>query len=86
MVVKGSVGHMSAFLAQAGSLVVLGDTGDAFGDSLYGAKLFVRGSVKSPGRGLHRRRWREHKAAYASCSMRPGRMPTYRNSGLRFGA
>jgi glutamate synthase domain-containing protein 3 len=49
IVVKGSVGHMSAFMAQAGTLVVLGDTGDALGDSLYEAKLFVRGSVKSLG-------------------------------------
>lgn len=49
IVVKGSVGHMSAFMAQAGSLVVFGDAGDALGDSLYEAKLFVRGSVASCG-------------------------------------
>jgi len=49
IVVKGNVGHMSAFMAQAGSLVVLGDAGDALGDSLYEARLFVRGSVKSLG-------------------------------------
>jgi glutamate synthase domain-containing protein 3 len=49
IVVKGAVGHMSAFMAQAGNLVVLGDTGDALGDSLYEARLFVRGAVKSLG-------------------------------------
>ena len=49
VVVKGNVGHMSAFLAQAGSLVVLGDAGDALGDSLYEARLFVRGRVASLG-------------------------------------
>jgi glutamate synthase domain-containing protein 3 len=49
IVVKGSVGHMSAFMAQAGTLVVLGDAGDALGDSLYEARLFVRGDVKSLG-------------------------------------
>jgi methylamine---glutamate N-methyltransferase subunit B len=49
IVVKGNVGHMSAFMAQAGNLVVLGDAGDALGDSLYEAKLFVRGRVKSLG-------------------------------------
>jgi glutamate synthase domain-containing protein 3 len=49
IVVKGSVGHMSAFMAQAGSLVVLGDAGDALGDSLYEARLFVRGKVSSLG-------------------------------------
>jgi len=49
IVVHGSIGHMSAFMAQKGNLVVLGDAGDALGDSLYEACLFVRGSVKSLG-------------------------------------
>jgi glutamate synthase domain-containing protein 3 len=49
IVVRGNIGHMSAFMAQAGNLVVLGDTGDALGDSLYEAKIFVRGTVKSLG-------------------------------------
>lgn len=49
IVVKGNIGHMSAFMAQSGSLVVCGDAGDALGDSIYEAKLFVRGSVKSLG-------------------------------------
>jgi glutamate synthase domain-containing protein 3 len=49
IVVRGSVGHMSAFMAQAGNLVVFGDAGDALGDSIYEARLFVRGSVKSLG-------------------------------------
>lgn len=49
IVVYGSVGHMSAFMAQKGNLVVLGDAGDGLGDSLYEAKLFVRGSVKGLG-------------------------------------
>ncbi|MGD9668955.1 MAG: protein GlxC [Hyphomicrobiaceae bacterium] len=49
IVVKGNIGHMSAFMAQSGSLVVLGDAGDALGDSIYEAKLYVRGSVKSLG-------------------------------------
>jgi methylamine---glutamate N-methyltransferase subunit B len=49
IVVKGNIGHMSAFMAQSGHLVVLGDAGDALGDSIYEAKLFVRGKVKSLG-------------------------------------
>jgi glutamate synthase domain-containing protein 3 len=49
IVVHGNIGHMSAFMAQSGNLVVCGDAGDALGDSLYEAKLFVRGSVKSLG-------------------------------------
>ena len=49
IVVKGSVGHMSAFMAQAGNIVVLGDAGEALGDSIYEARIFVRGEVKSLG-------------------------------------
>lgn len=49
IVVKGSIGPMSAFMAQAGNLVVLGDAGEALGDSIYEARLFVRGAVKSLG-------------------------------------
>jgi glutamate synthase domain-containing protein 3 len=40
---------MSAFMAQRGCLVVCGDAGDALGDSIYEAHLYVRGSVKSLG-------------------------------------
>ena len=36
-------------MAQAGSLVVLGDAGEALGDSIYEAHLYVRGKVKSLG-------------------------------------
>jgi glutamate synthase domain-containing protein 3 len=49
IIVKGSVGHLSAFMAQTGNLVVLGDTGDTLGDSIYEARLYVRGKVKSLG-------------------------------------
>ena len=49
IVVGGSVGHMSGFMAQAGRMVICGDAGDALGDSIYEAKLFVRGSVESLG-------------------------------------
>ena len=49
IVVKGSIGHMSAFMAQAGDLLVLGDAGEALGDSIYEARLFVRGTVRSLG-------------------------------------
>lgn len=66
IVVKGSVGHMSAFMGQAGSLIVLGDAGEALGDSLYEAKLFVRGAVKSLGADCVEKELREeHKALLA---------------------
>jgi glutamate synthase domain-containing protein 3 len=49
IVVKGSIGPMSAFMAQAGRLVVLGDAGEALGDSIYEARLYVRGTVQGLG-------------------------------------
>jgi methylamine---glutamate N-methyltransferase subunit B len=49
IVVGGDVGHMSAFMAQAGRLVVLGDAGADLGDSIYEARLYVRGRVASLG-------------------------------------
>ncbi len=49
IVVGGSVGHMSAFMGQAGCLAVLGDAGPSLGDSLYEARLYVRGRVESLG-------------------------------------
>jgi methylamine---glutamate N-methyltransferase subunit B len=49
IVVGGSVGHMSAFMAQRGNLIVCGDAGDALGDSIYEARLYVKGRVASLG-------------------------------------
>jgi methylamine---glutamate N-methyltransferase subunit B len=49
IVVGGSVGHLSAFMAQTGALVVCGDAGEALGDSIYEARLYVRGNVMSLG-------------------------------------
>jgi glutamate synthase domain-containing protein 3 len=64
IVVKGSVGHMSAFMAQAGNLVVLGDAGDALGDSIYEARLYLRGKVKSLGSDCVMKDMREeHKSS-----------------------
>jgi glutamate synthase domain-containing protein 3 len=49
IVVKGGVGHMSAFMAQAGTLTVLGDAGESLGDSIYEARIYLRGNPKSLG-------------------------------------
>lgn len=49
IVVGGNVGHMAAFLGQSGNVVVCGDAGDAFGDSIFELNLFVQGKVKSLG-------------------------------------
>jgi glutamate synthase domain-containing protein 3 len=63
IVVKGSIGHMAAFMAQAGNIVVLGDAGEALGDSIYEARLYVRGKVASLGSDCIEKEMRaEHKA------------------------
>ncbi|MBD3671351.1 MAG: protein glxC [Gammaproteobacteria bacterium] len=49
IVVGGSVGHMSAFMAQAGHLVVCGDADPGLGDSLYEAVIYVRGEIRGLG-------------------------------------
>ena len=73
IVVHGSVGPMSAFMAQAGTLVVLGDAGEALGDSLYEARLFVRGTVKSLGADCVEKEMRpEHFALLADLLARAG--------------
>ncbi len=64
IIVRGDVGHMSAFMAQSGNLVVLGDAGDALGDSIYEAKLFVRGTVKSLGADCVKKEMREEHIAH----------------------
>lgn len=63
IVVKGEIGHLSAFMAQTGRLVVFGDAGESLGDSLYEAKLYVRGKVASLGADCVAKEMRdEHKA------------------------
>ncbi len=63
IVVGGSVGHMSAFMAQTGSLVICEDAGDALGDSIYEARLFVRGSVAGLGADCIEKEMRDEHVA-----------------------
>jgi methylamine---glutamate N-methyltransferase subunit B len=49
IVVGGSVGHMSAFMAQAGNLVICGDAGEALGDSIYEARIYLKGRAPNLG-------------------------------------
>ena len=73
IVVGGNVGHMSAFMAQAGNLVVLGDAGDDLGDSIYEARLFVRGSVASLGADCIEKEMRpEHLEFLTTCLTESG--------------
>ena len=62
IVIGGNIGHMSAFMAQSGCLVVCGNAGDALGDSIYEARLYVRGKVASLGTDCIEKEMRaEHK-------------------------
>jgi glutamate synthase domain-containing protein 3 len=49
IVVGGSVGHLSGFMAQRGRMVICGDAGEALGDSIYEARIYVRGAVAGLG-------------------------------------
>ncbi len=74
IVVGGSIGHMSAFMAQRGNLVVCGDAGDALGDSIYEARLYVKGKVKSLGSDCIEKEMRaEHLEELAKLLARAGR-------------
>jgi methylamine---glutamate N-methyltransferase subunit B len=73
IVVCGSVGPMSAFMAQRGRLVVCGDAGDALGDSIYEARLYVRGSVAGLGADCIAKEIRaEHAQELAELLVRAG--------------
>ena len=50
-------------MAQLGNLVVLGDAGDALGDSIYEAHLYIRGSVKSLGADCIEKPLKDHHRA-----------------------
>ena len=63
IVVGGNSGPMSAFMAQAGRMVVCGDAGDGLGDSIYEARIYVRGKVGTLGADCVEKPMRdEHRA------------------------
>ena len=83
IVVHGSVGHMSCFMAQAGKLVVCGDADEALGDSLYEAQIFVRGQVKGLGADCVEKELRdEHLSALADLLER-GEVPNAKPEEFR---
>jgi len=66
VVVGADIGPMSAFMAQAGRLVVCGDAGADLGDSIYEARIYVRGAVASLGADCVEKEVRaEHRAELA---------------------
>lgn len=74
IVVGGNVGHMSAFMAQAGRMVICGDAGDSLGDSIYEARLYVKGTVASLGTDcIEKEMTEEHRAELAELLAAAGR-------------
>jgi glutamate synthase domain-containing protein 3 len=49
VIVAGNCGYMAGFMAQKGTLIVCGDTGDAFGDSMYETVCYVGGKIANLG-------------------------------------
>ncbi len=73
IVVGGSVGHMACFMGQAGRLVICGDAGDALGDSIYEARIYLRGRAKSLGADCIEKDMRaEHEQELAELLNRAG--------------
>ena len=86
IVVHGNVGHMSAFMAQSGNLVVGGDAGEALGDSIYEARLFVRGSVKSLGADCIEKEMRAEHVAVLEELLERGQMDARVEDFRRYGS
>jgi glutamate synthase domain-containing protein 3 len=86
IVVGGDVGHMSAFMGQSGRLVVCGDAGDALGDSLYEARLYVQGSVKSLGADCVQKEMRAEHLAELRDLLRASGMDADAAGFKRFGS
>ena len=86
IVVGGNVGHMSAFMGQAGSLVVCGDAGADLGDSVYEARLYVRGSVASLGADCIEKEMTPHHLAKLTRLLNAAGMEADASEFRRFGS
>lgn len=92
IVVGGNIGAMSAFMAQAGRIVVCGDAGDGLGDSIYEARIYIRGTVGTLGADCVEKPVREeHRAELAELLSAAGmdqhaNDPEYLGSFRRYGS
>jgi glutamate synthase domain-containing protein 3 len=60
-------------MAQTGRLVVCGDAGEALGDSIYEARIYVRGEVSELGADCVEKELRaEHRAELAELLLQSG--------------
>ncbi len=51
ILIGGTVDYMSGFVSQKGLFIVCGDTGEAYADSIYETRMFVRGKADDLGNG-----------------------------------
>jgi len=51
IIIGGTVDYMSGFVSQKGIFVVCGDTGEAYADSIYETRMFVKGTAADLGNG-----------------------------------
>ncbi|WP_119168908.1 protein glxC [Algihabitans albus] len=73
IVVGGSVGHNSAFMAQAGTLTICGDAEAGLGDSLYETRIYLRGQAGELGADCVEKEMRpEHLAQLTDLLARAG--------------
>ncbi len=87
IVVRGSVGGNSMFMAQAGALVVCEDAGEALGDSLYEARIYVRGSVKGLGADCIEKEMRAEHVAQVHALLEHARIDdVHANEFRRYGS
>ena len=49
VIVAGNCGYMAGFMAQKGTLIVCGNAGEAFADSMYATVCYVGGEIANLG-------------------------------------
>ena len=87
IVVKGSVGHMSAFMAQSGTMLVCGDAGEALGDSIYETNIYIAGKVKSLGADCIEKKMNKYHLKKIAFLLDKGRLKKYKvNDFKRYGS
>ena len=87
IVVKGNVGHMSAFMAQKGNLVIFGNAGHALGDSIYEANIYAAGEVASLGTDcIEKKMTKKHRSNLENILSKTDVSGYYLDNFKRFGS
>ncbi len=86
IVVKGKAGAMTGFLAQKGTIVVCGDAGEGLGDSLYEARIYVKGTVASLGTDCIEKEMREEHLIQLAALLKAAGCPDKPTDFRRYGS